>query len=69
MTTSPSRRPRWLSSRPMTGELWVSFNARVLDYLKSVSLRDLMTQAQAQGVVAAPEQSAAAPRKALGWCL
>ena len=62
----PLTPPQVAQLKAMTGELWVSFNARVLDYLKSVSLRDLMTQAQAQGVVAAPEQSAAAPRKALG---
>ena len=62
----PLTPPQVAQLKAMTGELWVSFNARVLDYLKSVSLRDLMTQAQAQGVVAAPEQSAAAPRKAMG---
>ena len=62
----PLTPPQVAQLKAMTGELWVSFNARVLDYLRSVSLRDLMTQAQAQDVVAAPEQSAAAPRKALG---
>ena len=55
------------SARAATGELWVSFNARVLDYLKSALPRDLSDAGASPGVVAAPEQSAAAPRKALGW--
>lgn len=50
----------------MTGELWVSFNARVLEYLQSVSLKDLMEQAQAQGVVTAPEPEAKTLRKTSG---
>jgi Rrf2 family iron-sulfur cluster assembly transcriptional regulator len=34
----------------MTGSLWAAFNARVLEYLQSVTLRDLVSEQQARGV-------------------
>jgi len=34
----------------MTGSLWAAFNARVLEYLQSVTLRDLVAEQQARGV-------------------
>ena len=34
----------------MTGELWTSFNSRVMEYLQSVSLQDLVTQEIEKGV-------------------
>jgi Rrf2 family iron-sulfur cluster assembly transcriptional regulator len=34
----------------MTGSLWTAFNARVLEYLQSVTLRDLVAEQQARGV-------------------
>ena len=34
----------------MTGTLWTAFNARVLEYLQSVTLRDLVAEQQARGV-------------------
>ncbi len=62
----PLTAPQVAQLKAMTGELWVSFNARVLDYLQSVSLKDLMEQAQAQGVVTAPEPEAKTSRKNSG---
>lgn len=50
----------------MTGELWSSFNARVMEYLQSVTLQDLVVQQRAKGVM--PEEApvpAAAPRAKL----
>jgi Rrf2 family iron-sulfur cluster assembly transcriptional regulator len=50
----------------MTGDLWSSFNARVMDYLQSVTLQDLVTQQLEKGVVAEePPPSAVAPRPLL----
>ncbi|MFT4240672.1 MAG: Rrf2 family transcriptional regulator [Acidovorax sp.] len=52
----------------MTGELWTSFNARVLDYLQSVSLQDLVAQQLEKGVTQAAaeaERPAAATRPRL----
>ena len=37
--------------KSMTGELWTSFNSRVMEYLQSVTLQDLVTQALEQGTV------------------
>lgn len=34
----------------MTGSLWTAFNARVLEYLQSVTLRDLVAEQLARGV-------------------
>ena len=48
----------------MTGELWSTFNARVMEYLQSVTLQDLVAQQHAKGVVA-EERSPAAPRPKL----
>ncbi|MCE1194174.1 MAG: Rrf2 family transcriptional regulator [Acidovorax sp.] len=48
--------------RSMTGELWTSFNARVLEYLQSVTLQSLVEQQLAKGV--AVEEAAAAPAAA-----
>eukprot|EP01030_Chromulinospumella_sphaerica_P012481 gene12481-12269_t len=62
----PLTAPQVAQLKAMTGELWVSFNARVLEYLQSVSLKDLMEQAQAQGVVTAPEPEAKTSRKNSG---
>lgn len=36
--------------KSMTGELWTSFNSRVMEYLQSVSLQDLVTQEIEKGV-------------------
>lgn len=36
--------------KSMTGELWTSFNSRVMDYLQSVTLQDLVTQQIEKGV-------------------
>ncbi|KRC18334.1 Rrf2 family transcriptional regulator [Acidovorax sp. Root217] len=35
----------------MTGELWITFNSRVMDYLQSVSLAELVAQEIERGVV------------------
>ncbi len=35
--------------KSMTGELWSTFNVRVMEYLQSVSLQDLVVQQQAKG--------------------
>lgn len=51
--------------KSMTGELWTSFNARVMEYLQSVTLQDLVAQQRARGVVAEPAP-APAPRPKLG---
>ena len=50
--------------KAMTGELWSTFNARVMEYLQSVTLQDLVAQQHAKGVVA-EERSPAAPRPKL----
>ncbi len=62
----PLTAPQVAQLKAMTGELWVSFNARVLEYLQSVSLKDLMEQAQAQGVLTAPEPESKTLRKTSG---
>ena len=38
--------------KSMTGELWTSFNSRVMEYLQSVSLQELVTQQIEKGVAA-----------------
>lgn len=49
--------------RSMTGELWSTFNARVMEYLQSVSLQDLVVQQRQNGVE--PEATPAlAPKRA-----
>lgn len=50
--------------KSMTGELWSTFNARVMEYLQSVTLQDLVAQQHAKGVVA-EEMAPAAPRTKL----
>lgn len=50
--------------KSMTGELWSTFNARVMDYLQSVTLKDLVAQQHAKGVVA-EDLASAAPRAKL----
>ena len=50
--------------KSMTGELWSTFNARVMEYLQSVTLQDLVAQQHAKGVVA-EQRSPAAPRPKL----
>ena len=47
--------------KSMTGELWTSFNARVMEYLQSVTLQDLVAQQHAKGVVV--EEPAPAPAR------
>ena len=47
--------------KAMTGELWSSFNAQVLDYLRSVSLQDLAAQQLERGVPASEEAARPAP--------
>lgn len=37
--------------KSMTGELWSSFNSQVMEYLQSVTLQELVTQALAKGAV------------------
>ncbi len=49
--------------KAMTGELWITFNSRVMDYLQSVSLAELVAQEIERGVVvdaAASQQRARA---------
>ncbi|MFY3386768.1 Rrf2 family transcriptional regulator [Paracidovorax sp. MALMAid1276] len=51
--------------KSMTGELWTTFNTRVMDYLQSVSLQDLVAQQLAKGLPQdAPPAPAAKPRLA-----
>lgn len=50
--------------KSMTGELWSTFNARVMDYLQAVTLKDLVAQQHAKGVVA-EDLAPAAPRAKL----
>ncbi|MBL7087390.1 Rrf2 family transcriptional regulator [Acidovorax sp.] len=45
--------------KSMTGELWTSFNSRVMEYLQSVTLQDLVTQALEQGAVVEEKTPAA----------
>lgn len=52
--------------KAMTGELWITFNSRVMDYLQSVSLADLVAQELERGVVveaAEPLRTRAVPAK------
>lgn len=49
--------------KSMTGELWTSFNSRVMEYLQSVTLQDLVEQALRQGTVV--EERAPAARTKL----
>ena len=52
--------------KSMTGDLWSTFNARVMDYLQSVTLQDLVAQQIEKGVVAEEAATpAAAPRPKL----
>ncbi|KQO13962.1 Rrf2 family transcriptional regulator [Acidovorax sp. Leaf76] len=52
--------------KSMTGDLWSTFNARVMDYLQSVTLQDLVAQQIEKGVVAEEAAvPAAAPRPKL----
>lgn len=52
--------------KSMTGDLWTTFNARVMDYLQSVTLQDLVNQQIEKGVVPQePVPAAAAPRPKL----
>lgn len=51
--------------KSMTGDLWSTFNARVMDYLQSVTLQDLVAEQVAKGVVAEETTPAAAPRAKL----
>ena len=37
--------------KSMTGELWTTFNSRVMEYLQSVTLQDLVAEQLAKGVV------------------
>ncbi len=52
-----ARRPQQAAPADMTAELWSSFHSRVMDYLQSVTLADLLAQQQ-QGQPA-PARSAA----------
>lgn len=45
--------------KSMTGELWSTFNARVMEYLQSVTLQDLVAQQLEKG--GAPQEVAAPP--------
>ncbi|AVO50590.1 Rrf2 family transcriptional regulator [Melaminivora suipulveris] len=60
------RRTQHAASPDMTAELWSSFNSRVLDYLQSVTLADLLAQ-QAQrptaAIVQLPRRSKAPARQ------
>ncbi len=53
--------------KAMTGELWITFNSRVMDYLQSVSLADLVAQELERGVVVdaaePPQRARAVPAK------
>ncbi len=53
--------------KAMTGELWITFNSRVMDYLQSVSLADLVAQELERGVVVEaaepPQRARAVPAK------
>ncbi len=50
--------------KSMTGELWTSFNSRVMEYLQSVNLQDLVAQQLEKGVVAEePTRTTAAKPK------
>ena len=51
--------------KSMTGELWTSFNSRVMEYLQSVSLQDLVTQQLEKGVAADEPARAAAVKPKL----
>lgn len=51
--------------KSMTGDLWSTFNARVMDYLQSVTLQDLVAQQLEKGVVAEEPAPVTAPRPKL----
>lgn len=51
--------------KSMTGELWSNFNTRVMEYLQSVTLQDLVTQQRAKGVVVEDATPAPAQRPRL----
>jgi Rrf2 family iron-sulfur cluster assembly transcriptional regulator len=51
--------------KSMTGELWTNFNTRVMEYLQSVTLQDLVAQQRARGVVVEETVPAPAPRPKL----
>lgn len=42
-------------AKAVTGDLWLAFNAQVMEYLQSVTLAELVTQQKARGVQAAPQ--------------
>jgi Rrf2 family iron-sulfur cluster assembly transcriptional regulator len=52
--------------KAMTGELWITFNSRVMEYLQSVTLAELVTQELARGVVVdaadRPQRARATPK-------
>jgi Rrf2 family iron-sulfur cluster assembly transcriptional regulator len=52
-------------AKSMTGELWTNFNTRVMEYLQSVTLQDLVAQQRARGVVVEETVPAPAPRPKL----
>ncbi|MCO4095074.1 MAG: Rrf2 family transcriptional regulator [Acidovorax sp.] len=49
--------------KSMTGELWSTFNVRVMEYLQSVSLQELVAQQRAKGVPVDEPEPVAAVRK------
>ena len=49
--------------KSMTGELWTSFNSRVMEYLQSVTLQDLVARALEQGTVVEDKAPPAARTK------
>lgn len=51
--------------KSMTGDLWKSFNMRVMEYLQSVTLQDLVAQERAKGMVAESPAPAPSPRPKL----
>lgn len=51
--------------KSMTGDLWSTFNARVMDYLQSVTLQDLVAQQIERGGVVEDAAPAAAARPKL----
>lgn len=49
--------------KSMTGDLWTTFNSRVMEYLQSVTLQDLVAQQLEKGVVADEAPAVAAKPK------
>jgi Rrf2 family iron-sulfur cluster assembly transcriptional regulator len=52
--------------KSMTGDLWSTFNARVMDYLRSVTLQDLVARELEKGVSLEDATPAVAARPKLG---